>query len=178
MEDTAILILRGVTYDNLFQYEDFDEEVTPILATAYDKLPAIFSATTPWPRMSNLECINCGCVTARIPCFEPMSCKVVDGVQQFGVGAAACSPFCEVSYAISSSATQSQRDSKLTMIRAKTRVMIGKSLTHIRPALPKTLLAKHGGTLDDFDYQKKLMGLGDYEGLLHAETNPYLTFCD
>ena len=57
-----ILILRGVTYESLFQCDPYETYATDAIGPVYDKLPDVFAAHLPWPRTSNLHCVNCDCV--------------------------------------------------------------------------------------------------------------------
>lgn len=185
--DNLILTNMLVGQENLWD-EMYEEEEMVSCQPKYDKLPAKFSRSRPWPTRSNLCCMHCGCVTARIPLFVPKNVVQENGPQGkelvFGVGGAVCSFPCAVAE-VCNEQVASLRENRLSFLRLLVEEVLGpipKSATPtVRalqvPPLHKEELARHGGRISDQEFQKRILSQEVlHESLLYAASNCRLTF--
>ena len=183
--DNRNLILTNIILgeENLWE-EELDEEAVSF-QPKYDKLPAKFSRSKPWPTHSNLCCMHCGCVTGRIPLFVPKGAALDNGKELvFEVGGAVCSFTCAAAE-ISAETVPSMRENRLSFLRLLVDEVLGPlpigptpCARSIRgPSIRKDELLRHGGRVSDQDFQKHILSLEVlHEPLLHASGNQRLTF--
>ena len=119
----------------------------------YDSLPSIFTSKNNWPTHTNLKCLNCGCVTKRIPGFIPVS-KNTKGDIIRGTNPHVCSKSCAYTqiYLL-------YKGNQLLFIQELVDELfdrISNCNIQVTPAPYPSVLRKYGGTMTDDEFQHEI----------------------
>jgi len=145
-----------------------DDLLSRTSITKYDKLPASFKKISKWPEKTNLQCASCGCTTSRRPFFVPLQ-ETDNGEFLRGGNPMVCSPNCAVFMAKIRITDKYKYNGTYKMILRLTAAMTGIECNIICMPEDPVNLEKHGGSITDDNYQKKIYYLNsDVIGMLYV----------
>lgn len=173
IEDTIIktsniMVLHGVNMDKIDLDESFDQKFMEHLVRAvpnlYSEIPKTFTDMTLWPKTSNLKCWECSENFISHPVFVPTNVyENENGFKTFDVCGNFCSWNCVVKY-IEKTYPKHKHWDYMRYVRIVYKLMNGRSITKITPALDKTCMKQYCGNegITCEEFRQKMNLLFDY----------------
>ncbi len=171
------LFLQGVYKQDCQLMEDkFHERLLENTMTVetkiYDKIPAIYSGISTWPKKSNLLCWFCHLGFKSIPWFEPLYIEMFNEgdvgklnnklsecrdirIRCIGVSGVYCSCSCVVAHIMSHVHNMSDRQEKLEILKLVYTEFTGQEAADLVPSYPPTEMVQYGGLWTVMQYKVK-----------------------
>lgn len=143
----TLLILKGVSRDEL---KTSVVEITT--ESLYSPLPRRFESLEKWPESSNLRCWHCDLVIGdHRPAFVPLSFDINLGEYQCNTLGVFNRWGCVIAY-IDYTYSGQKREQARQIAKLMCSKILGRQITYIAPAPPRTTMLPYGGEMSESEY--------------------------